>query len=108
MSSLCSVFVLCFRWVSICLFIYLFVVNVVLFWCSLSLLFLGLNITWLDELARVTGQPYNCSSIVNYNRKSLTTQICHGGPNLRSKYITALYFTLSSLTTVGFGNVRKS
>ena len=30
---------------------------------------------------------------------------CFGGPNLRSKYITALYFTFSSLTSVGFGNV---
>jgi potassium voltage-gated channel Eag-related subfamily H protein 7 len=31
---------------------------------------------------------------------------CFGGPDLRSKYITALYFTFSSLTSVGFGNVR--
>lgn len=28
-----------------------------------------------------------------------------GGPSVRSSYIAALYFTLSSLTSVGFGNV---
>lgn len=28
-----------------------------------------------------------------------------GGPSRRSAYIAALYFTLSSLTSVGFGNV---
>lgn len=28
-----------------------------------------------------------------------------GGPTVRSSYIAALYFTLSSLTSVGFGNV---
>ena len=27
------------------------------------------------------------------------------GPSLRSVYIASLYFTLSSLTSVGFGNV---
>ena len=27
------------------------------------------------------------------------------GPNLRSKYITALYFTFTILSSVGFGNV---
>jgi hypothetical protein len=35
------------------------------------------------------------------------TKPCFDGPDLRSKYITALYFTFSSLTSVGFGNVRK-
>lgn len=28
-----------------------------------------------------------------------------GGPTVRSSYIASLYFTLSSLTSVGFGNV---
>ncbi len=76
---------------------------------SASLIILGLRITWLDELARTSGQSYNCSLMLNSN-ETLTTKIdpkfCFGGPNLRSKYITALYFTFSSLTSVGFGNVR--
>lgn len=28
-----------------------------------------------------------------------------GGPSITSAYIASLYFTLSSLTSVGFGNV---
>ena len=30
------------------------------------------------------------------------------GPSLSTRYITALYFTLSSLTSVGFGNVSPN
>ncbi|XP_065320030.1 uncharacterized protein LOC135927777 isoform X3 [Gordionus sp. m RMFG-2023] len=52
------------------------------------------KIGWLDELSRQTHQYY-----VN------TTQ---GGPSLKSRYITALYFTFSSLTSVGFGNVSPN
>jgi hypothetical protein len=44
---------------------------------------------------------------MNNNEINIDTKSCFGGPNLRSKYITALYFTFSSLTSVGFGNVRK-
>lgn len=53
----------------------------------------GLRIGWLDELARQTHQPYT----------NLT-----GGPTIKTKYITALYFTFSSLTSVGFGNVSPN
>ncbi|OAF64177.1 hypothetical protein A3Q56_08115, partial [Intoshia linei] len=52
------------------------------------------RIGWLDELSRQTYQPY--------------INITQGGPSLRSKYITALYFTFSSLTSVGFGNVSPN
>lgn len=67
---------------------------------------LGIRITWLDELARISGQAYNCSSLLTINGTSMERKTCFGGPDLRSKYITALYFTFSSLTSVGFGNVR--
>jgi Ion transport protein len=53
------------------------------------------KIGWLDELARQTNQPY-------YNNGT------GGGPTIKSKYITALYFTFSSLTSVGFGNVSPN
>jgi hypothetical protein len=43
---------------------------------------------------------------MNTNGTNIDSNKCFGGPNLRSKYITALYFTFSSLTSVGFGNVR--
>ncbi|KAK3109016.1 hypothetical protein FSP39_021204, partial [Pinctada imbricata] len=51
------------------------------------------KIGWLDELARQTHQEY-----VNGT----------GGPTIKSKYVTALYFTFSSLTSVGFGNVSPN
>ncbi|XP_038076431.1 potassium voltage-gated channel subfamily H member 6-like isoform X2 [Patiria miniata] len=47
------------------------------------------NIGWLDDLAKKTNLPYNETTI-------------------ESKYITALYFTFSSLTSVGFGNVSPN
>ena len=51
------------------------------------------KIGWLDDLADQIQQPYNGSL---------------GGPTIKSKYITALYFTFSSLTSVGFGNVSPN
>ncbi|XP_043939615.1 potassium voltage-gated channel subfamily H member 3 [Protopterus annectens] len=79
------------------------------------------EIGWLQELARRLGTPYfvvettrtpftnatappllgNCSS--NSSSHELM-----GGPSLRSSYITSLYFALSSLTSVGFGNVSAN
>jgi len=53
-------------------------------------------IGWLDELAEQTKQFYPFTG----NNS--------GGPPIRSKYITALYFTFSSLTSVGFGNVAPN
>ncbi|KAG0721759.1 Potassium voltage-gated channel subfamily H member 6 [Chionoecetes opilio] len=52
------------------------------------------KIGWLDHLANATRQYYYGNST--------------GGPTLRSRYITALYFTFSSLTSVGFGNVSPT
>nr|XP_020460976.1 potassium voltage-gated channel subfamily H member 4-like isoform X2 [Monopterus albus] len=49
------------------------------------------NIGWLHELGKRQDTPYINSTL--------------GGPSLHSSYIAALYFTLSSLTSVGFGNV---
>ncbi|UJR33062.1 hypothetical protein I4U23_020521 [Adineta vaga] len=52
-------------------------------------------IGWLAELANHTHQYYNESDPTS-------------GPTKTSKYITALYFTFSSLTSVGFGNVSPN
>lgn len=51
---------------------------------------------WLDRLALDTNQPYNDSRGAS------------SGPSQQSRYVTALYFTLSSLTSVGFGNVSPN
>ncbi|KAI6074643.1 Potassium voltage-gated channel subfamily H member 8 [Aix galericulata] len=50
---------------------------------------------WLHELGKRIESPY-------YDNNTL------GGPSIRSAYIAALYFTLSSLTSVGFGNVSAN
>ena len=52
-------------------------------------------ISWLDCLGEATGNPY---------LKNDSTS----GPDIRSKYITALYFTFTSLTSIGFGNVAPN
>ncbi|XP_054625268.1 potassium voltage-gated channel subfamily H member 4 isoform X2 [Dunckerocampus dactyliophorus] len=49
------------------------------------------DIGWLHELGKRLEMPYVNNTV--------------GGPSVRSSYIAALYFTLSSLTSVGFGNV---
>ncbi|XP_039975754.1 potassium voltage-gated channel subfamily H member 4a [Xiphias gladius] len=49
------------------------------------------DIGWLQELGKRLETPYINSTM--------------GGPSIPSAYIASLYFTLSSLTSVGFGNV---
>ncbi|KAF3698887.1 Potassium voltage-gated channel subfamily H member 6 [Channa argus] len=53
------------------------------------------GIGWLDTLGDQLGKPYNDS-------------IIGSGPSTRDKYVTSLYFTFSSLTSVGFGNVSPN
>ncbi|XP_074544663.1 voltage-gated inwardly rectifying potassium channel KCNH6-like [Halichoeres trimaculatus] len=53
------------------------------------------GIGWLATLGKELGKPYNES-------------IAGSGPSIRDKYVTALYFTFSSLTSVGFGNVSPN
>ena len=50
---------------------------------------------WLVSLAYEISTPINQSNPTS-------------GPTLRTRYITSLYFTLSSLTSVGFGNIAPS
>ncbi|XP_029106096.1 potassium voltage-gated channel subfamily H member 6-like [Scleropages formosus] len=55
----------------------------------------GMKIGWLDNLADQIGKHYNDSNSAS-------------GPSIKDKYVTALYFTFSSLTSVGFGNVSPN
>ena len=41
-------------------------------------------------------------------KKNLNLNYNSTGPDVQTRYITALYFTLSSLTSVGFGNVSPN
>ncbi|XP_051543749.1 potassium voltage-gated channel subfamily H member 2-like [Myxocyprinus asiaticus] len=40
--------------------------------------------------------------------KNVNSSIKGSGPSIKDKYVTALYFTFSSLTSVGFGNVSPN
>ncbi|NXX19272.1 KCNH2 protein, partial [Podargus strigoides] len=55
----------------------------------------GQRIGWLHSLGEQIGRPLNASDPL-------------GGPSIKDKYVTALYFTFSSLTSVGFGNVSPN
>ncbi|XP_023665442.1 voltage-gated delayed rectifier potassium channel KCNH8 isoform X2 [Paramormyrops kingsleyae] len=54
------------------------------------------DIGWLHELGKRLEAPYEGGANGT------------AGPSLRSVYIASLYFTLSSLTSVGFGNVSAN
>uniref|UniRef100_A0A8C2L0I6 Potassium voltage-gated channel, subfamily H (eag-related), member 5b n=1 Tax=Cyprinus carpio TaxID=7962 RepID=A0A8C2L0I6_CYPCA len=56
--------------------------------------------SWLYQLATSTGSPYR------YNASG--TGQWEGGPGKDSLYITSLYFTMTSLTTIGFGNIAPT
>ncbi|XP_049421428.1 potassium voltage-gated channel subfamily H member 2 [Epinephelus fuscoguttatus] len=53
------------------------------------------SIGWLHTLGDQLGKHYNSS-------------VLGSGPSIKDKYVTALYFTFSSLTSVGFGNVSPN
>ena len=53
------------------------------------------TVGWLYHLGETIQTPYN------HNFSA-------GGPSESSAYVTALYFTLTGMTTVGFGNVAAN
>lgn len=61
------------------------------------------DIGWLDNLATEIQRPYKYRKSPIHNK----TQF-YDGPENTEIYITALYFTFSSLTSVGFGNVSPN
>uniref|UniRef100_A0A3B4ATJ7 Voltage-gated delayed rectifier potassium channel KCNH4 n=1 Tax=Periophthalmus magnuspinnatus TaxID=409849 RepID=A0A3B4ATJ7_9GOBI len=77
------------------------------------------DIGWLHELAKRLGTPYFLTPS-QWNSSGLSPPVrtrvrplgsgmtLSGGPSVRSSYVTSLYFALSSLTSVGFGNVSAN
>ncbi|XP_075927837.1 voltage-gated inwardly rectifying potassium channel KCNH2-like isoform X2 [Petromyzon marinus] len=53
------------------------------------------QIGWLYALGKQINRPYNATDPA-------------AGPSVKDRYVTALYFTFSSLTSVGFGNVSPN
>ncbi|XP_064420101.1 potassium voltage-gated channel subfamily H member 8 [Latimeria chalumnae] len=81
------------------------------------------EIGWLHELGKRLGSPYvpvpagaptyvnstmQATSLNTSTRLNSTGVQLLGGPSIRSSYVTSLYFALSSLTSVGFGNVSAN
>uniref|UniRef100_A0A8C4P1A4 Voltage-gated delayed rectifier potassium channel KCNH4 n=1 Tax=Dicentrarchus labrax TaxID=13489 RepID=A0A8C4P1A4_DICLA len=90
------------------------------------------DIGWLHELAKRLGTPYFLAPLTSLLGVSDSPQAgllgsgqwngsrtrartpngsgttLSGGPSVRSSYVTSLYFALSSLTSVGFGNVSAN
>ncbi|XP_077076952.1 potassium voltage-gated channel subfamily H member 5a isoform X2 [Siphateles boraxobius] len=56
--------------------------------------------SWLYQLANSIGMPYR------YNASG--SGQWEGGPNKHTLYISSLYFTMTSLTTIGFGNIAPT
>uniref|UniRef100_A0A3Q1GJG2 Potassium voltage-gated channel subfamily H member 2 n=1 Tax=Acanthochromis polyacanthus TaxID=80966 RepID=A0A3Q1GJG2_9TELE len=64
-------------------------------WYAIGSVERGGSIGWLHTLGEQLGKHYNGSNPAS-------------GPSIKDKYVTALYFTFSSLTSVGFGNVSPN
>lgn len=60
----------------------------------------GLQYSWLWKLANITQNPY---TYVWTNESNIPELM--NGPNRKTMYVTALYFTMTCMTSVGFGNV---
>nr|XP_014290792.1 potassium voltage-gated channel protein eag isoform X2 [Halyomorpha halys] len=60
----------------------------------------GLQYSWLWKLANVTQSPYS----YNWSADSPVPELVNG-PSRKTMYVTALYFTMTCMTSVGFGNV---
>ncbi|KAM4712807.1 voltage-gated delayed rectifier potassium channel KCNH5-like [Anableps anableps] len=56
--------------------------------------------SWLYQLALSIGKPYR------YNASG--TGRWEGGPGKDTLYVSSLYFTMTSLTTIGFGNIAPT
>ncbi|KAK7902094.1 hypothetical protein WMY93_018863 [Mugilogobius chulae] len=56
--------------------------------------------SWLYILAETLGTPYRFNTSGSGKWE--------GGPNKDSVYITSLYFTMTSLTSIGFGNIAPT
>ena len=60
----------------------------------------GISFGWLSSLATTTKSPF----LLAIDQATNTTVIA-GGPPTISIYLTSLYFTMTCMTSIGFGNV---
>ncbi|KAG9508636.1 Potassium voltage-gated channel protein eag, partial [Fragariocoptes setiger] len=60
----------------------------------------GMRHSWLWKLGNVTGTPYE-----PFGKNVTFPRDLVGGPPIKTLYLTSLYFTMTCMTSVGFGNV---
>ncbi|XP_054709399.1 potassium voltage-gated channel protein eag-like [Uloborus diversus] len=65
----------------------------------------GVSYSWLWKLGNVTQQQFNFSRLTSAGKHIPLKYELIGGPPRGTMYITALYFTMTCMTSVGFGNV---
>lgn len=66
------------------------------------------EITWLHHLGLLFSLRMCSAKHLNEPYLSTNGTLPSGGPSLRSRYVTSLYFTLSTITSIGFGNVSAT
>ena len=65
----------------------------------------GLEYGWLYTLARITKQPYTQLIIFEEDNRTIAKIELKDGPPRKTMYVTALYYTMTCMTSVGFGNI---
>ena len=65
----------------------------------------GLEYGWLYSLARISKQPYTQLVLFKEDNRTITKIELRDGPSRKTMYVTALYYTMTCMTSVGFGNI---
>ena len=65
----------------------------------------GLEYGWLYSLARISKQPYSQMVFFKEDNRTITKIELKDGPSRKTMYVTALYYTMTCMTSVGFGNI---
>ena len=65
----------------------------------------GITYGWLYSLANMSRQPYTQKVEYMADNETIANFELQGGPGRKTMYVTALYYTMTCMTSVGFGNV---
>ena len=56
-------------------------------------------------MAKITRQPYTQLVLFKQDNQTITKIELRDGPSRKTMYVTALYYTMTCMTSVGFGNI---
>ncbi|XP_040563458.1 potassium voltage-gated channel protein eag isoform X2 [Lepeophtheirus salmonis] len=65
----------------------------------------GIEYGWLYTLANITKQPYTQNIKYGTDNYTIDDIELRDGPSRKTIYVTALYYTMTCMTSVGFGNI---